>query len=208
MDLQELRAIADREFQRHGLQAWSFGLSKTKRRLGSCNYRSKRIEIAEYYASHNSADKVLDTLLHEIAHALAGPKARHGPAWKAMARKLGATPRSCDTSDETIVMPGDWQATCGACNKTYHKYRRPQRLSGYRCRCAARKPLVFSYQGDPEKQPDVPLTIEQAAKWEAKCIGCETLHLRIRKPKAGLWRCRCPHRCELVWRSRGPSDDC
>ena len=73
------------------------------------------------YASHNPPEKVLDTLLHEIAHALAGPKARHGPVWKAIAKKLGATPRACDTCDETVVMPGDWQAICGACNKTYHQ---------------------------------------------------------------------------------------
>lgn len=40
-------------------------------------------------------DQVTDTILHEIAHALAGPAARHGPAWKSIARRLGATPKSC-----------------------------------------------------------------------------------------------------------------
>ena len=35
--------------------------------------------------------EVRDTILHEIAHALAGAKAKHGPAWKAIARRLGAT---------------------------------------------------------------------------------------------------------------------
>ena len=29
-------------------------------------------------------------------------------------------------------MPGDWQATCPACQKTYHKYKRPRTLTGYR----------------------------------------------------------------------------
>ena len=202
MDLRELEVIAQREFRKHGLHDWTFVLAGTKRRQGACKFRDRRIEIAEFYAQHNPAEKVLDTLLHEIAHALAGPKARHGPAWKAIAKKLGATPRACDTCRETVTMPGDWQATCGACNKTYHRYRRPPGLTGYRCRCSERRPLTFQFVGDPARQPDVPKTREQAAKWEAKCLGCQTVHFRVRKPKAGVWRCRCPHRCELIWQFR------
>ena len=163
MDLRELETIAERELLKHGLHDWSFGWARTKRRQGACNYQSKRIEIAEYYATHNLPEKVLDTLLHEIAHALAGPKARHGPAWKAVAKKLGASPRTYDTCRETVVIPGDWQATCHACNKTHHKYKRPQSLTGYRCRCAARMSLSFQFLGDPALQPGVPMTIEQSA---------------------------------------------
>ena len=206
MDLQELKEIAERQLSRHGLQGWSFRWARTKRRLGACNFQAKQIEIAAYYAVHNPDEKVLDTLLHEIAHALAGPKAGHGPAWKAIAQAIGATPRACDTCDETVVMPGDWQATCAACRRTYHKYKRPQRLNGYRCRCAAGKALLFQYVGDPSKRPSVPLTIEQAAKWEAECAGCRTVHRRVRKPKAGVWHCRCGHGFELIWRARSPSE--
>ena len=102
----------------HGLHGWTFGLAETKRRLGVCKYRQKRIEIAEYYARNSPEESVLDTLRHEIAHALAGPAAKHGPKWKAVAVRLGATPSSCETSAETVVTPGDWRATCPACEKT------------------------------------------------------------------------------------------
>ena len=85
MDLKELEAIASTEMAKHGLHGWTFGLATTKRRLGVCKFQSKRIEIAEYYALNNPSESVLDTLLHEIAHALAGPRAGHGPAWKAIA---------------------------------------------------------------------------------------------------------------------------
>jgi hypothetical protein len=104
INLQELAAIAELEFLRHSLQDWSFGLARTKRRQGVCKYQSKRNEIAKYYATHNPPEKVIDMLLLEIAHALAGPKARHGPTWKAVARKLGATPRAYDTCRETVVV--------------------------------------------------------------------------------------------------------
>jgi predicted SprT family Zn-dependent metalloprotease len=206
MDLKELEAIAEQELRKHGLHSWSFGLAQTKRRQGVCKFLDRRIEIAEYYAIHNPPEKVLDTLLHEIAHALAGPKAKHGLAWKAIARRLGATPRAYDTCAKTAVLPGDWQATCPACEKTYHRYKRPMRLTGYRCRCVARQPLSFRFMGDPAQQPPAPFPVEQAAKWEAKCAGCQTVHLRIRKPKAGVWRCRCSHRSELKWRFREPDN--
>jgi len=202
MDLVELEAIASREMQKHGLNDWTFALSKAKRRLGVCKYRAKRIEIAEYYAKKNAPVSVLDTLLHEIAHAIAGPTAHHGPAWKAVAVRLGVSPRACDDSPDTIVQPGDWQATCSACKKTFHRYKRPRSLIGYQCRCEFRSVLIFQFQGDPAIQPVVAMTVQASANWEATCSGCETLHRRLRRPKAGVWRCRCAQQCELSWRFR------
>jgi predicted SprT family Zn-dependent metalloprotease len=207
MDLKELADIASQEMTKNGLHDWTFGLADTKRQLGVCKYRKKRIEIAEYYALNSSPETVLDTLLHEIAHAIAGPSAGHGPAWKAVAIRLGATPRACDNSHKTVVEPGDWQATCTACKKTFHRYRRPRSLSGYRCRCKAHSPLIFEFMGDPAFKPVVPLTVQVSANWEAKCAGCQTVHLRIRRPKAGIWRCKCSKRCELTWRSRSQESE-
>ena len=202
MDLKALEKIARRELKANGLHHWTFALAGTKRRLGVCKYRAKRIEVAEYYARHSPEESVLDTLRHEIAHALAGPAARHGPRWKAVAIRLGATPRSCENTGQAVTEPGDWRATCPACAKTFHRYRRPMAPGGYRCKCQARSPLTFEYAGDPARRPAVPASVEDSANWEAKCAGCGTVHLRVRRPKAGLWRCRCPHRSELAWRPR------
>jgi hypothetical protein len=202
MDLKELETIASQEMLKHGLHGWTFGLNDSKRQLGVCKYRAKRIEIAEFYARNNPPANVLDTLLHEIAHAIAGPSARHGPAWKAVAVRLGAIPRACDKAHDTVMKPGDWQATCPACTKIVHLYKRPLTLSGYRCRCQARSPLIFDYAGDPALRPAVPMTVEESAKWEARCAGCATVHHRVRRPKAGVYRCRCRHRCELTWQYR------
>ncbi|MHC5539842.1 SprT-like domain-containing protein, partial [Singulisphaera rosea] len=78
MDLAELAGIAVREMTAHGLRGWTFAFAGTKRRLGVCKYRSRRIEISQYYAKNNPPAVVLDTLRHEIAHAIAGPAAKHG----------------------------------------------------------------------------------------------------------------------------------
>ena len=84
----------------------AFGFATTKRRLGVCKFRTKRIEIVEFHALNNLPEKVLDTLLHEIAHALAEPATRHGPFWKAVAVQPGATPLSC--ADILRDFPNDW----------------------------------------------------------------------------------------------------
>jgi predicted SprT family Zn-dependent metalloprotease len=202
MDLKELEAIAAQELRKHGLHGWTFGLADTGRRLGVCKYRTKRIEIAEYYARNSPPETVLDTLMHEIAHAIAGPAARHGPAWKTVAVRLSATPRACETSHQAVVKPGDWQASCPACEKAFHLYRRPKSLGGYRCKCEVRSPLTFEVVGDPARKPAVPMTAQESAKWEATCAGCGTVHLRHRRPKPGVWRCKCLHRCEIAWRPR------
>ncbi len=202
MDLKVLEQIARQEMRANGLHGWTFSLSNTKRRLGVCKYRAKRIEVAEYYARHSPEDSVLDTLRHEIAHAIAGPAAKHGPRWKAVAVRLGATPRSCETSGQAVVQPGDWRATCPACEKTVPLYRRPRRLTGYRCRCEARSPLTFEYVGNSAFRPEVPIAAQDSARWEATCAGCGTVHLRLRRPRADVWRCKCPHRCEIAWSPR------
>jgi len=202
VELQELESLAVQELAKHGLHEWSFAIANTKRRLGACKYQLKRIEVAEYHARTSSVESILDTLRHEIAHALAGPAAGHGPVWKAIAFRLGATPRACAKPGEVEQKPGDWQATCVACKKTYHRYRRPRVLSGYRCRCSAHSPLAFAFAGDPLRWPEPPATLQAAANWEAKCNGCGSVHLRLRKPKGGRWRCLCPQKCEITWQPR------
>ncbi len=87
----EARELMDR----NGLAAWSFGFVDARKRLGTCRYGDKSILLSRGHAFAATPDQVTDTILHEIAHALAGPNAGHGPAWKAVARRLGATPKSC-----------------------------------------------------------------------------------------------------------------
>src|SRR5687767_12865928 len=41
--LQRLIVVASEQMAKHGLVGWSFGLAESKRRLGVCKYRKKRI---------------------------------------------------------------------------------------------------------------------------------------------------------------------
>ena len=199
MDLQRLVLVAAQELIAHNLTGWTFTFGDSKRRLGACKYKFKRIEIAEYYAANSPEEHVLDTLRHEIAHALAGPGAGHGPEWRVIAVKIGAKPVACDHSEEAVVKPGDWQAHCPGCQRTHQRYKRPPSLTGYRCACPAKSPITYEYKGDPAYKPFVPETLADAPGWFATCARCNTVHRKIRRPTAGKWNCKCGHPEALIW---------
>lgn len=77
---------------RHGLASWTLSFSTASRRLGDCNHHQQLIRLALHHALADPEPSIRDTVLHEIAHAIAGREAGHGPAWKDVARKIGATP--------------------------------------------------------------------------------------------------------------------
>ena len=92
--LTQVAAMARRLMDDNGLADWTFAFLEAERRLGDCHFEDRVIRIGRSHALDGSEAQVTDTILHEIAHALAGPEARHGPVWKAAARRLGATPRA------------------------------------------------------------------------------------------------------------------
>lgn len=123
-----------------GLEGWAFGFDRAKRRAGACHWRKQRITLSSHYVLHNYEEEVRDTILHEIAHALAGQAAGHGPAWRAMCCRVGAVPQRC--YDKSVVMPkGRWQAVCLGCGMVFHAHRRPTRR--YWCkRCGMDRGLL------------------------------------------------------------------
>src|SRR3979411_379819 len=64
---------------RWGLSNWQFGFNRRKRAFGLCRFphgvSPGRIELSVYAIECNSEDELRDTILHEIAHALAGEEA-------------------------------------------------------------------------------------------------------------------------------------
>ena len=89
-----IAAMARGLMDEHGLGEWTFAFLEAERRLGDCHFEDRVIRIGRTHALDASDAEIRDTVLHEVAHAIAGPEARHGPAWKAIARRIGATPRA------------------------------------------------------------------------------------------------------------------
>jgi predicted SprT family Zn-dependent metalloprotease len=70
-------------------------------------------------------DRIRNTILHEIAHALNGPsKAPHGVEWKRIAERIGASPERCS---DALRIPGRYIGTCPMCNRSWRGYHRRNR---------------------------------------------------------------------------------
>lgn len=114
----------------HGLSDWSFAYNRRKRAMGLCVYQRRTIELSAPFVERNGPPELLDTLLHEIAHALVGPGHGHDAVWKQKCIEVGAKPQRCGEAD----MPeGNWRARCGSCGKEFQRYRKPKRMRGWFC---------------------------------------------------------------------------
>lgn len=125
-------SLARKLMNDHGLGHWSFQLDRAKKRAGRCNHTYKIISLSESFVQYNSEEDVKDIILHEIAHAIAGPKQGHGDIWKNICRQIGAKPVRC--YGEHVSMPkGHWHARCGSCKKEWNLHRRPKYITGSWC---------------------------------------------------------------------------
>ena len=76
------------------LNDWKFQYNNCKTSVGGCIAGRKILELSRHYAQLNSEDDMLDTMLHEIAHALAylkyGRRVGHDYRWVQIARAIGS----------------------------------------------------------------------------------------------------------------------
>ncbi len=128
--LEQLQASIDH----HNLTGWSGGLDTAVKRFGVCNISKKHISLSRKLCELNSDEEVTDTILHEIAHALAferhGENCGHDHRWKSICVEIGARPEAC--YDNNVVQPdAPWQLvhkTTGEVFRSY--YKKPRRKWG------------------------------------------------------------------------------
>jgi hypothetical protein len=102
MDLMTAERTARSLMEEHGLTNVDFAWNRGKKMMGLTRFRRTplgaipfEISLSKHFVPIVTDEEVLDTILHEIAHALAGLEAGHGYRWKAKARELGAKPLAC-----------------------------------------------------------------------------------------------------------------
>jgi len=129
------RDLAIKLMDQHGLRGWVFRFNRRKRAMGLCvaprGGRPGRIELSIYFVEKNSDAEILDTILHEIAHALVGSDHGHDAVWQAKCLEIGAVPKRCGMAEMPI---GSWRAVCPTCQKNFHRHRRPAQPNAYFCR--------------------------------------------------------------------------
>ena len=101
----------------HGLGDVIVEWSNAKRILGQFRWDLARgvrkLRLSAPLMAINNDDVVLDTIAHEVAHGLAGPRAGHGPRWVAACRVTGAEPSRLAHGTESV--PFRWVGVCENC---------------------------------------------------------------------------------------------
>jgi SprT protein len=113
-----------------GGELWCFKFTNAKRRFGGCNTTTRTITLSKPLVELNDERHVRNTILHEIAHALAPKEVWHGPAWKRIALSIGCTGARL-YGEDVIRPPAKWIGTC----PNGHTTRRHRRLNQSCGRC-------------------------------------------------------------------------
>jgi len=106
MELYKAEQLAWDLMSKYHLPALGYGFDfmNSTRSFGRCRWGGeKMIWLSIELTLLNDEAEVLDTILHEIAHALT-PGQHHNSKWKKMCVLLGCRPERCYT-DEHVVSP-------------------------------------------------------------------------------------------------------
>lgn len=133
----EARCYAEELMRQHGLteRGWSVQFDRAKVRSGQCNYRQQTISLSRHLLSIRSREESINTITHEVAHALVGRGHGHDRVWARKHRELGGDGKRVYQM-EGIDPKAPWIAVCGHGKEVAAYHRKPKRLAGWRCRCA------------------------------------------------------------------------
>lgn len=188
MDVTAALSMGERLLAEHGLTAWRVEVDRAKRRAGQCRYADRVITISGALTRLHDEAEVRETLLHEVAHALAGPRAGHGPRWRAIATRIGSTGERC-LSSEAPTVAGAWVGTCPA-GHTTERHRRPTRVATCsRCSRTFSLPHLLTWTRDGRPAPMHPsYDAELRALTEGVRTPLVTVGTRVRVLAPGRWQ--------------------
>lgn len=120
------------ELRTNGLGEWRAQVSRGRRTIGMCDYRAKTVYLSKYHLDHDSDSDILDTIYHEVAHAL-NPYDGHGYKWQKTAKRLGGSGKQYHHLGKTY--PSKWETIC--INGHTPKIFRWDQRTLYTCKCGS-----------------------------------------------------------------------
>lgn len=132
MQLEAATALARELMTAHGLHGWSLVLDSAKRRAGATVASKHEIRLSKDHLALYSPEQVRLVVLHEIAHAIVGPRHNHDARWRRTCLSIGGDGRT--TLDPSWPRPAPlWQGICPRGHVTYRYRRASQPTSCGKC---------------------------------------------------------------------------
>ena len=134
MSLTEIQILGNQLLRAHEVKSglepgWQFGFDLAPSRGGVRKYKEKQLSLSITYCLKASRAEITDTVLHEIAHAIVGPRHGHDAVWKAAAARIGCTAERCHQVKHTLPR---WHGRCG-CEKKWERQRLTRRTRTWIC---------------------------------------------------------------------------
>ena len=135
MNLQAAQNLTISLMEKHNLEGWKFQYHNKKRTLGTCVHGRNLIQLSKSWTLIHTEEEVLDTILHEIAHALVGYQHDHDFVWQAKAIEIGANPSRHYQGENNLE--GKYVAICPKCGSKHYSFKLKKRESS--CGYCSRK---------------------------------------------------------------------
>jgi superfamily II DNA or RNA helicase/predicted SprT family Zn-dependent metalloprotease len=97
MERNKASSILRQELDKHGLNDWKVRLTTDPNvpYLGLCSFKDKAIILNAHHCDIHPDAEIIDTIKHEIAHALVGIGHAHDEVWRSKAKELGCNGLPC-----------------------------------------------------------------------------------------------------------------
>lgn len=132
MNVDRAYRLAREKLDEHGLQNWGLIFDGAKSRFGCCWHGKQLITLSKALVELNDEINVMDTILHEIAHALVSSRHGHDRVWRQKALAIGCNGKRC-YGQEVVKPASRYMAKCDSCGFVYTRDRRIP--YGYRYYC-------------------------------------------------------------------------
>lgn len=107
---------------------WNFKWNKRKTSNGVCSYSDKTIYLSSILTPLRDEKEVLNTIIHEIAHALVGYSHGHNAIWKEKFISMGGDGQRCSSDDTGIRATSATYVIVGPSGEIVKRYmRKPNR---------------------------------------------------------------------------------
>lgn len=125
----EVLSISKKLLVKYKLTKWNIRFTNNRTIVGLCDYNNNRIEFSRLLLKYGSKERILDIILHEIAHAIVGPNNGHNNIWKQTAINIGCSgERLCD-----VDIPSKYIAECSTCGTKVTRNRITKSYACSRC---------------------------------------------------------------------------